>query len=72
MYVLVLASVAIKLSTLARDSVVFTAIALFHGLVQRSLFAGFFIWTAGVGWMLWRCLTRGDPASEEAPSLPAA
>jgi hypothetical membrane protein len=54
MYALLLASLALNLSTLDRGGVLFASIRPFFGLVQRSLFACFFIWAAGVGWMLWR------------------
>jgi len=54
MYVLLLASVAVNLSTLARDSLLWNTIRPFYGLVQRSLFVCFFAWVGGTGWMLWR------------------
>jgi hypothetical membrane protein len=53
MYVLLLASIAINLSTLARDSTLWSLIRPVFGMVQRSLFACFFLWIAGAGWMLW-------------------
>jgi hypothetical membrane protein len=54
MYVLLLLSTAVNLSTVARDSGLWNAIQPFYGLVQRSLFVCFFGWVAGAGWMLWR------------------
>lgn len=54
MYVLLLISIAINLSTLARDSALWNAISPVYGLVQRSLFVCFFGWIAGAGWLLWR------------------
>jgi hypothetical protein len=54
MYVLLLASITVNLSTLARDSALWNTIQPCYGLVQRSLFACFFLWVAGAGWLLWR------------------
>lgn len=54
MYGLVCVSLALNLSTLDRDGALFTAIRPFYGLVQRSLFACFFLWAAGTGWLLYR------------------
>jgi hypothetical membrane protein len=54
MYVLTLVSVVINLAILPRSGVLWQALAPAYGLVQRSLFACFFVWCAVVGWLLWR------------------
>jgi len=52
MYLLTLISLALNLSTLDRGGALFAEIKPFYGLVQRSLFLCFFVWTAGTGWLL--------------------
>lgn len=70
LYALMLASIVLNLSSLARDGAIWHAVGPIYGLVQRSLFACFFVWTAGVGWMLWRKIERSDPDLSPAPSRP--
>ena len=53
MYLLTLASVIFNLVALADNGALWAAVGPVYGLVQRSLFACFFIWSAGVGWRLW-------------------
>jgi hypothetical membrane protein len=53
-YALLLVSLALNLSTLDRGGALFAQIRPFYGLVQRSLFLCFFVWSAGTGWLLWR------------------
>jgi hypothetical membrane protein len=53
-YGLVLISLALNLTVLVHDGAVWHAIRPVYGLVQRSLFACFFAWIAGLGWLLWR------------------
>lgn len=62
MYVLVLISLALNLTVLVRSGVIWNDIKPIYGLVQRSLFACFFVWSAGAGWMLWRLRGVNDPA----------
>ncbi|HEY4123223.1 MAG TPA: DUF998 domain-containing protein [Rhizomicrobium sp.] len=54
MYLLVLISLAFNLTVLIRSGEIWNDIKPFYGLVQRSLFLCFFVWSAGAGWMLWR------------------
>ena len=54
MYVLLLISLAFNLTAIARSGTLWNDIRPFYGLVQRSLFLCFFLWSAGAGWMLWR------------------
>jgi hypothetical membrane protein len=53
LYALIWISLALNLSTLDRGGALFAEIRPVYGLVQRSLFACFFVWAAGVGWTLW-------------------
>lgn len=52
-FALVWASIALNLSSMARGEL-WTHLAPVYGLVQRSLFAIWFGWCAGLGFMLWR------------------
>ena len=54
MAVVVWVAILANLSTLDRGGAVFTVIRPFYGLVQRSLFAAWFAWCAGLGVILWR------------------
>jgi hypothetical membrane protein len=54
MYALLLVSLAFNLTAIARSGTLWNDIRPFYGLVQRSLFLCFFLWSAGAGWMLWR------------------
>ena len=47
-------AILLNLTTLHRHGAVWTAIQPVYGLVQRGLFASWFVWCGGVGWMLWR------------------
>lgn len=53
MYALTLASLVFNLSVIFGDDSLWRAIEPLYGLVQRSLFAGFFTWCAGAAWLLW-------------------
>lgn len=55
MYVLTLVSLGVNLTAIGRDNIVWQTVQPYYGLVQRSLFACFFAWIAGAGWLLcWR------------------
>jgi hypothetical membrane protein len=54
MFALVWVAIAMNLTTLYRHGPVWADIKPFYGLVQRSLFAVWFGWCAGVGALLWR------------------
>jgi hypothetical membrane protein len=54
MYGLLLISLALNLTAIVRSGTIWNDIRPFYGLVQRSLFLCFFVWSAGTGWMLWR------------------
>jgi hypothetical membrane protein len=54
MFGLVWISIAANLTTLFRHGAVWEEVRPFYGLVQRSLFAVWFGWSAGVGVLLWR------------------
>lgn len=54
MYVLTVASVALNLYAIADTGAFWDAVAPYYGLLQRSLFACFFVWCAGAGWLLWQ------------------
>lgn len=58
MYVLLLISLAFNLTAIVRSGALWNDIRPFYGLVQRSLFLCFFVWSAGTGWMLWRRSAR--------------
>jgi hypothetical protein len=62
MYVLVLISLAFNLTVLVRSGEIWNDIKPVYGLVQRSLFFCFFIWSAGTGWLLWRRSGHGTAA----------
>ncbi|THD64971.1 DUF998 domain-containing protein [Phenylobacterium sp.] len=47
-------AILLNLTTLHRHGAVWTVIHPVYGLVQRGLFASFFVWFGGLGWMLWR------------------
>ncbi len=47
-------AIALNLATLARESALWSVEAPVYGLVQRSLFAAWFIWVAGLGVILAR------------------
>jgi hypothetical protein len=51
---LVWLSLALNLSALVRQGIVWAEIKPFYGLVQRSLFAAWFAWCAVIGTLLWR------------------
>jgi hypothetical membrane protein len=52
MYILVLLAIAANLTTLNRSGMLFSHIRPFYGVVQRLLFAGWFVWCAGYGLLL--------------------
>ena len=55
---LVWISLALNLSALAREGMVWAEIRPFYGLVQRSLFAVWFAWCAVIGTLLWQRVAR--------------
>jgi len=63
MYVLTLLSLAVNLMILSRSGALWEAVEPVNGLVQRSLFATFFLWTAGLGWMLFSRSRHAWPAT---------
>jgi hypothetical protein len=52
MFGLIWISIALNLVTLDRHSALWTEIKPIYGLIQRSLFATFFGWCAGIGPLL--------------------
>lgn len=57
MFVLIWISIALNLSSLTRGTF-WNEIKPFYGLVQRSLFAAWFCWAAGIGALLWQRQAR--------------
>ncbi|HEY2355932.1 MAG TPA: DUF998 domain-containing protein [Phenylobacterium sp.] len=47
-------AILLNLSTLDRHGVIWTSIRPVYGLIQRGLFAAWFAWCAGLGFILWR------------------
>jgi hypothetical membrane protein len=58
MYLLLWISLAFNMAQIIHGGALWNTIKPFYGLVQRSLFACFFIWIAGVGFALWRRSVR--------------
>ena len=58
MAVVVWIAIVLNLGTLDRHGVLWTTVRPIYGIVQRGLFASWFLWCGGIGWMLWR---RGAP-----------
>ena len=58
LFALVWLSIALNLSSLLRHGLLWIHIKPYYGLVQRSLFAAWFIWCAGIGTLL---LKAGPP-----------
>ncbi len=54
MYVLLWISLGFNMAKITGSGTLWNDIKPFYGLVQRSLFACFFIWIAGAGLALWR------------------
>jgi Protein of unknown function (DUF998) len=54
LFALVWVSIGLNLSSLMRHSGIWAEIKPLYGLVQRSLFAAWFTWCAGIGLLLWR------------------
>lgn len=54
MYALTIMSIAANLYAIADNGVFWQTVGPYYGLMQRALFACFFLWCAGVGWLLWR------------------
>jgi hypothetical membrane protein len=54
LFALIWVSIGLNLSSLMRHSSIWLEIKPFYGLVQRSLFAAWFTWCAGLGLLLWR------------------
>ena len=59
LFALIWVSIGLNLSSLMRHGSLWADIKPFYGLVQRSLFAAWFCWCAGLGLLLW----RRDPAA---------
>ena len=53
-YGLVCLAIAVNLSSIFRDGIVWTYVKPINGLAQRALFAAWFGWCAVVGWFLFR------------------
>jgi hypothetical membrane protein len=53
-FALIWVSIALNLSSLFRHGFIWAAMRPMYGLVQRSLFAAWFGWCAGIGLMLWQ------------------
>ncbi|HEY2144684.1 MAG TPA: DUF998 domain-containing protein [Steroidobacteraceae bacterium] len=54
MFALIWISIALNLSSLDRHGALWAELKPVYGLVQRSLFASWFGWCAGISLMLWR------------------
>jgi hypothetical protein len=65
-YVLTLVSLAINLAALLDNGAFWHLVKPVFGLVQRSLFAAFFVWCGGVGWLLWSRTARAPRAAAAA------
>jgi hypothetical membrane protein len=65
LFVLIWVSIALNLSSLMRGSF-WTAIKPFYGLVQRSLFAAWFCWAAGIGVLLFQRRSARLPVKSHA------
>jgi hypothetical membrane protein len=61
LFVLVWLSIALNLSSLIRQGSLWMQIKPYYGLVQRSLFAAWFCWCAGIGVLLWQRRTPAAP-----------
>ena len=59
MYVAVLLAIAINLVALVRPAEIWSQIKPFFGVVQRSLFASWFIWCTGYALLLMRMRRAG-------------
>jgi hypothetical membrane protein len=53
-FVLVWISIALNLSSLFRQGIIWTEMKPIYGLIQRSLFAAWFCWCAIIGVLLWQ------------------
>jgi hypothetical protein len=53
-FVLVWISIALNLSSLFRQGIIWTEMKPIYGLIQRSLFAAWFCWCTIVGVLLWQ------------------
>lgn len=62
MYVLTLASLALNLAALLDNGAFWHLVKPVFGLLQRSLFAVFFVWCGGLGWLLWSRTARATNA----------
>jgi len=58
MFALVWISIGLNMSSLDRHTVLWAELKPIYGLIQRSLFAAWFCWAAGVGVMLFRAAPR--------------
>lgn len=70
LYVLTLASVGANLSVIFGDDAVWRMVEPVYGLVQRSLFACFFVWCFGVGRLLWVRPYGFQPSPSAASTAP--
>ncbi|AGG90271.1 DUF998 domain-containing protein [Rhodanobacter denitrificans] len=71
MYVVVLLAIAINLIPLVRPASLWPLIKPYFGLVQRFLFASWFIWCAGYAVLLMR-VSRADYSSKRTHEMPRA
>jgi hypothetical membrane protein len=54
MFLLLWAALALNVPGIVRSGALWETFRPFNGLLQRGLFAPFFIWSAGIGWLFWR------------------
>ncbi|HEX8789890.1 MAG TPA: DUF998 domain-containing protein [Polyangiaceae bacterium] len=54
MYALIWIAIAMNLTAIFRSGAVWSHLKPCYGLVQRALFATWFAWSAGTGWLLFR------------------
>jgi hypothetical protein len=64
MFALVWIAIALNISSLDRQGVIWTHLKPVYGIVQRSLFATWFVWCAGAGLLLLSTIRK--PRSRQA------
>lgn len=62
LFALVWLSIALNLSSLLRHAALWRELKPIYGLVQRSLFAAWFGWCAGIGVLLWQRRSAAPPS----------
>jgi hypothetical protein len=60
MFLLLWVAVAVNVPGIVRSGALWRSLQPYNGLIQRSLFAPFFIWCFGAGWLLHRMPSRYD------------